>query len=268
MQRVRFAAVLAAAAVALTAAPAAAQYTSAYGYSFNNPISASLNTMMWDRVNQRMLLKSMLRRHGFTDAQIDKMSSDQMLAALGGAKKAAEAVKQAPTPATAATKFKPAKKQLLVPTLIASLTKDQAQRQALKEVFDAGFQAYEAEAAKEGLDHDVAGATAFFIGVAYTVFHDGQEPDDDGLTLFARQLQQSMDTPEMKKVAAADKQKFYELLVGLATWLLAGWQSALQTNDEPFKAQLKEAAGGVLKGYLKLEPEQVTFTAAGLELAK
>lgn len=268
MQRFRFAAVVVAAAVSLTAAPASAQYMSSYGYSFNNPISASLNTMMWDRVNQRMLLKSMLRRHGFTDAQIDKMSSDQMLAALGGAKMVAEAAKQAPTPATAATKFTPAKKQLLVPTLISSLTKDKAQQQALKEVFDAGFQAYEVEAAKEGLDHDVAGAIAYFIGVAYLVYHEGQEPDDDGLTLFARQLQQSMDTPDLKKVASADKQKFYELLVGLATWLIAGWQTAVQTNDDAFKAQLKESAGGVLKGYLKLEPDKVKFTAAGLEVAK
>lgn len=265
MSRFRFAAVVVAAAVALTAAPASAQYTSAYGYSFNNPISASLNTMMWDRVNQRMLLKSMLRRHGFTDAQIDKMSSDQMLAALGGGKKAAQ---EAPKPTAPATKFTPAKKQLLVPALIASLTKDKAQQQALKDVFDAGFQAYEAEAVKEGLDHDVAGAIAYFIGVAYLVYHEGQEPDDDGLTLFARQLQQSMDTPDLKKVASADKQKFYELLVGLATWLIAGWQTAVQTNDDAFKAQLKESAGGVLKGYLKLEPDQVKFTAAGLEVAK
>lgn len=267
MPRFRFVAVVVACAVALTAAPVGAQYMSSFGYSFNNPISATCNSLLWQKMNQRMLLRTMLKERGYTDAQLGQMSSDQMLAALGGAKQAAEACTKLPVPATAATKFKPTGKRLVVPALATALTEDKAQQAALREVFEAGLKAYEAEAGKDGLANDLAGAVAFFLGTAYLVFHDGEEPDGDGLTLLARGLQLTMDTPELKEVSAADKQKFYELLVSLSTWLGVTWQQAVQDGDEALKAQLKDAAAAALKGYLKLEPEKVRITASGLEVA-
>ncbi len=256
-----------AAAALLTAAPAAAQYTNSYGYTFNNPISASINSMMWSRLNDRLLYKSMLKKQGYGDAQLDAMSTSELEAALtGGAKKATgEAKKPAPP---AAARFKPAKKRLLLTSLAAALTKDPAQQRALVEVFEAGLKAYEAEASKDGLANDLGGATAFFLGVAWFVFHDGQEPDSDGLTRVARQLQLLFDTPEVRKVADADKQRFYELLVGMGTWLGAAWQQASADGDEATKAQLKEAAAAVLQGYLKVEPSKIRITSAGLELDK
>lgn len=272
MQRPRLA--ILALALVLTAPPAFAQYgtsytytyTNSYGYSFNNPISATMNQMMWDRMNQRSLLRSMLRRKGFTNAQLDPMSLEQLLAALGGAKKAAEEAKSVPSPA--ASKFKPTTKRLLVPALAEALTKDVAQRKVLVQLFEVGLQAYATEAGKEGLGNDLGGAVAFFLGAAMMVSHDGVAPDDDGLTLVARQLQQTFDTPELKKVADADKQKFFELLVSMGTWLIATWQVAGETHDEPLRAQLKDSAAGIIKGFLKLEPSQVRITAAGLEIVK
>lgn len=244
---------------------ALAQYTSSYGYSFNNPMSAMANDWFFDRMNQRALLRSMLKKRGYADQKLNDMTTDQMIAALGGSKKAAEASREVAAPT--ATKFKPTGKRLLVPALAASLTQDKAQQQALAELFDQGIKAYEQEATKDGFVNDLAGAIAFFIGSAYFVFHEGQEPNEDGLTLFARQLQHAMDTPELKKVGAVDKQKFYELLVGMGTWLGVTYQLAVQNHDEALKAQLRDAAGSVLKGYLKLEPSKLSFTANGLVIA-
>lgn len=251
----------------LVATAAHAQWTNSYGYSFNNPISASVNQMMWDSINQKMLLKSMLRKKGgYTDAQLDAMSTDQLLAALGGAKKAAEQSKQLPAPA--ATKFKPTGKRVLVADLAANLTKDAEQQAVLRTVFEDGLEAYEKEAAKDGFTNDLAGAMAFFLGTAYYVSHDGQEPDDDGLTLVARQLQQALDTPDMKAVKDLDKQKLYELLVGMGTFVAVTWQSAVQSGDDALKKQMKDVADSILKSSFKLDPARVRITAAGLELAK
>ncbi|MCC6332687.1 MAG: hypothetical protein IT380_01710 [Myxococcales bacterium] len=261
MQRFRIVAVLA----VFTASTALAQYTSSYGYSFNNPMSAMANNFFFQNMNKRALLRSMLKKRGYTDEKLNAMTLDEMIAALGGTKKAVEASREVPAPTS--TKFKPAGKRLLVPTLAASLSQDKAQQQALVELFEQGIKAYEQEAAKDGFVNDLAGAIAFFIGTAYFVFHEGQEPDEDGLTLFARQLQHAMDTPDLKKVGAADKQKFYELLVGMGTWLGVSYQHAARDGDEALKAQLRDAAGGVLKGYLKLEPSKLAFTANGLVIA-
>lgn len=252
--------------VSLSAAPASAQYTNSYGYSFNNPISASVNSMFWDRMNSRLVYRVMLKKRGYTDAQLGQMTTQQMLDVLGGSQQAAEASKTLPAPA--ASRFKPAKKRLLLPALVTAMTKDPEHQAALKALFDAGLSAYETEAAKEGLANDLAGAMAFFIGVAWMVSHDGQEPDEHGVTLLARQLQQSLDTPELKKVADADKQQFYELMVGLGTWLLATWQQGVETQDAQLKATAKEAARTIITGYLKVEPSQVRIGPAGLELVK
>jgi hypothetical protein len=262
MHRFRFVAVV----VALSAAAANAQYTNSYGYSFNNPISATANAMFWDRMNSRLLYRTMLKKHGYTDAKLDQMSTDEMLAALGGTKQAAAESKKVPPPP--ASRFKPAKKRLLLPSLIAAMTKDPELQKGLKAIMDAGFTAYEAEAAKEGLANDIAGAMAFFLGVAWMASHDGEQPDDDGLTLVARQLQQVFDTPEMRKIADADKQQYYELLVGLGTWLLATWQQGVETNDAQLKSIAKDAANTIIKGYLKLEPSQIRIGPAGLEVTK
>jgi hypothetical protein len=251
-------------ALVFTAPMAWAQYTNSYGYSFNNPISSSMNQMMWDSLNQQVLLKSMLRKKGFTDAQLNAMSKEQMIANLGGGPQAAAEVKKLPAPS--ASKFKPSARRLLVPELVKALTKEPEQAKVLTQLFEAGLTAYATEAGKEGLGNDIAGAMAFFLGVSMMITHDGVAPDDDGLTIVARQLQQLFDTPQLKKVSDADKQRFFELLVGMGSYLLASWQSAVETNDDAFKAQLRDAASGVIKGFLKLEPSQVQITAAGLQV--
>ncbi|MBL8920106.1 MAG: hypothetical protein JNJ54_14670 [Myxococcaceae bacterium] len=252
--------------VALAAVTASAQYTNSYGYSFNNPISASVNSMFWDRMNSRLVYRVMLKKRGYTDAQLGQMTTAQMLEVLGGSKQAVEASKALPAPT--ASRFKPAKKRLLVPSLAAAMTKDPEQQAALKTLFEAGLTAYETEAAKEGLANDLAGAMTFFIGIGWMVSHDGQEPDEDGVTLLARQLQQALETPELKKVPDADKQQFYELMVSLGTWLLATWQQAEETKDAQLRATAKEAARAIITGYLKVEPSQVRIGPAGLEFVK
>ena len=249
--------------VALAATAASAQYTGMSGYSYNNPVSASIDGMLWSRMNSRLIYRMMLKKRGYTDAQLNPMRTEEMERILGGAPKAQEVARQPP-----ATRFKMGPKRLVLGPLAASLTKDRAQQAALVTVFESGLVAYEQEAAKDKLNSDVAGSIAFLIGSSYMLVHDGQEPDENGITMLARQLQQVLDTPEMRKVADTDKQKFHELLVGLGTWMLVAWQQAVKDGDAATQATLKSTAGDVLKGYLKLEPGQYRITANGLEVTK
>lgn len=254
-------------ALALGAAPASAQYRGLSGFSFNNPVSASIDTMLWTRMNARLVYRVMLKKRGYTDAQLGPMSTAEMERILGGTQAALAASRQAP-PAAPATGFKPSKGRLLVPALAASLTKDKEQQKALASVFEAGLQGYAKETEKEQLATDLGGGIAFFIACAYAVVNDGSEPPDEGVTALARQLQQALDTPQLRKVSDADKQRFFELLVSLGTWLLVTWQQAANDGDAALQASLKQTAGDVLRGYLKLEPQKVRITAAGLELAQ
>lgn len=257
------------ASLVVTALPADAQWKNSYGYSFNNPISATLNQHVWDGINRRLLLRSMLRKKGtYTDAQLDKMTEAQLLAALGGAKQAAaESVKTA-APAGTGSKFRPARTRLAVSDLVASLSKDPAAQQALTTLFETGLTAYEKEAQKDGLVNDLGGAMAFFLGSAWMVWHDGQEPDENGVTLVARQLQQLFDTPELQKTPDADKQKVSELLICFGTYVDFVFLQARQKKDPQGLAQARELAGTMLKGFFKLEPGQVNITSAGLQITR
>jgi hypothetical protein len=241
------------------------QYQSTYGYSFNNPISATCNSLAWSNMNARLTYRTILKRHGYTDAQLGQMSTDQMMAAMGGAKSAkAEAKKPVQG---AATSFRRARGYLLLPAMARSLVKDPEQQKALLEVFDQGMKEYEKQAEPQGLKNDVAGAMVFLIASSYYVFNDGLEPDSDGTDILIRVLQQNLDTDEFRGIADADKQKFYELMIGLATYIGATYEMAKAENDAELADTLKAAAGDALKGFLKFDPATVRFTPNGLEVS-
>ncbi len=249
------------AAIALSTAPARAQYTNSYGYSFNNPVSATANQYVWDGINRRLLLRMMLKKRGYTDAQLGKMSIAEMKTIIEGAASTAP-TKTYPN----ASRFKPRKQRVLVATIVNNLVADPAQRKALIEMFDGSLKAYEVEARKIGFENDLAGAMAFFIGAAYMVHHDGQEPDEHGIELLAVGLREQMSTAEVAKVSALDKQKFYELMLVLGTFLVVGHQQAVNDGDTATATSIKAAAGDALKGFLKLDPASFKLTANGLEL--
>ncbi len=241
-------------------------WSNSYGHHFNNPGSAYLDAMFWNRVNQNLMLRSMLVSKGVPKEKVRAMTDQQVLAALGGAKKAAEAAKPAPS-AVPASRFKPSGQRLFLNELAAGLSKDPAQQKALRTVFETGINAYNAENAKEGLANDVAGGLTFLLGVSLLVLQDGAAPDDDGLLVLARQLQQAMDTPDLKRASDADKQKTFELLVGLGSFLFATWQQAAEAHDDAGKAAAKTLAASFLKEFLKLEPSKVHITATGLTVS-
>jgi hypothetical protein len=242
---------------------ARAQYANSYGYSFNNPVSASANAMFWNSMNARAMYRAMLKKRGYTDAQLDQMSTEQMKALLG-AEASAPGAKTA-APGRLASKFTMGKTYLLLPDLVSNLSSDPKYRKALLDVLIQGMQAYEKDAAPDGFDHDVAGAMTFFISSAYYIYREGEEPDDTGSTIMGRAIQQRLDTPEFAKIGDADKQKFYEFMIGMGTYLLLTYKQAVEEKNAEAEGVLKSIAADTLKAYLKLDPETVRITANGLE---
>jgi len=250
-------------AAAGMAPEARAQYTNSYGYSFNNPVSASANAMFWNSMNARAMYRTMLKKRGYTDAQLDKMSTEKMKALLGADASALEAKTAAP--GRTASKFTMGKSYLLLPELVNNLSSDPKYRKALLDVLVQGIQAYEKDAGPDGFDYDVAGAMTFFIFSAYYIYREGEEPDDKGSTIMGRAIQQNMDTPEFAKIGDADKQKFYEFMIGMGTYLLLAYKQAVEEKNAEAAGVLKSIAADTLKAYLKLDPATVRITANGLE---
>jgi hypothetical protein len=244
-------------------APAlSAQYTNSYGYTFNNPVSAMANTIVWNRMNARLMYQAMLKKKGYTDAQLSKLTTKQMLARLGVEGGAAEVQKSRPG---AATKFRMAESYVLLPDLAKNLTADPGQQKALVQVFDQGVQAYEKDAAADGFGRDVAGAMTFLIASAYYVYRGGEEPDEKGTTFIGRAIQQNLESEEFRRIADLDKQKFYEFMIGMGTYLILAYKQAAEGGDARVVDQIKAYSGDALKSYLKLDPAAIRITANGLE---
>jgi hypothetical protein len=253
-------------ALLLLAAPVRSQYRSSYGYTFNNPVSAFCNDLMWNDLNARQTYKALLKKKGYTDAQIAGISTKQMIEFLGGETRATAASAGAKA-SPGASLFSPAGKRLLFPALAQSLASDAAGRKALLEVFEAGMKCYEEGAAENGFINDLAGAMAYFVGVGYFVIHDGEVPDEKGLDEVGFALRRSMDTPRVRSIADSEKQKFYELMIGLGTYFAAAYRQSVEGGDAKSAALIKDAANEGLKGFLGLDPASIRITRAGLEIA-
>jgi hypothetical protein len=209
----------------------------------------------------------MLRKRGlYSEDQLQHMTEQQLLAALGGSKEVAAQAKALPS--VAGAKFKPAQGRLMVDQLAGALSTDPQGQRALRVVFEQGLKAYEQQAAKEGLSTDLGGATAFFLGCVYMVWHDGREPHEDGVVMAARQMQQLFDTQKMRETADADKQRLYETLIGLGTWLLFANQQAVKGGDAKQRAQIRDGSGQILQTLFKLDAAKIDFSSAGLSVSR
>lgn len=243
-----------------------AQWTNSYGYTFNNPTSATLNSFIWDRMNERQIYKVGLRKKGYTDSQMNAMSTDELKAAYIGAKTPLRSSKKT-LPATvqparnslAATVFKPSGKRILMPKLMAEMMPDEEKRAALIALFENALHEYEIEAKSAGLANDVAGAIAYFAAVSFYL-QDGEEASDKGTEALAKALQVALDTPEYRKVSNADKQGFYEFMLTMGSFALFYAQDA----DAAKRNELREVTSAVCKEFLKLDPSKVRLTDEGI----
>ena len=274
--------------------------SSTFGIGFNNPMSAWANASMWQSTTASVSMRGPLKTMGYTDAQLDQMSADEMIKALRGGKAGSSSGAVAPAspppvvvppapvvynpqlanaktqiakgdlsgivfPVTTATKFTPVKKRLVTKQLIQTITKDPAAQKALNEVIEAGLKGYDQAAAPDGLQNDVAGSMAFFVGACDLIINDGVEPDPEGLTLVARMLQQQMESPQVKKVAAADKQRMHEYLVGFASVVLATYYVSADAKDTATVNALKDGCNAFGKTMLSADFSTFKITGFGLE---
>ncbi|MBC8101561.1 MAG: hypothetical protein H7Z41_03105, partial [Cytophagales bacterium] len=164
----------------------------------------------------------------------------------------------------AATRFRPTGTRLLLGEIADTLTEDAEKKKALRTFLEEGVKDYEAAAAKEKRENDVAAALAFFVATQWSVATGKtlEEPAEDALLAQATSV---LSTPEMKAAPDSDKQKLYEYCVGMAVFVV-GTREVAKSDPESY-AGVKTLAAGLFTKMLGVEPSQVRFSASGLILA-
>jgi hypothetical protein len=223
--------------------PAAAQYTSSLGGTFNNPGSALLGTM----IANRMLAEA--ARRG---------------ASPGGATSPANP--SSPAPAARLT-FTPAARNLMVKELADTLVKDVDSRTELAEAFDGYLRAFDEQARRDREpSNDVGRAAAFFVMVNYFAA-TGREPTDaqaDGAQATFRAGLAG--NAGFARMSDRDRQRLYESLVILGSFPLAGVVQAGQRQDKEQEKRFRDFAAELVKTLIGVPVEKIQLTKTGFRI--
>jgi hypothetical protein len=227
----------------LTAAdPAAAQFTSSLGGTFNNPGSALLGTMIGNRI-----LADAVRK-GASTGEHPSPASPASLAA-------------------ARLTFTPVARTLMVKELADSLVKEADTQQKLAEAFDGYLRAFDEQARRDREpSNDVGRAAAFFVMVNYFAA-TGSEPTDaqaDGAqATFRAGLARNAGFARMSD---RDRQRLYESLVILGSFPLAGVVQAGQRKDKQEEKMFRDFAAELVKTLIGVPVEKIQLTATGFRI--
>jgi hypothetical protein len=227
----------------VAADPAAAQFTSSLGGTFNNPGSALLGTMIGNR-----LLADAARKGASPEGA------------------ASPARPSSPAPAARLT-FTPVARNLMVKELADTLVKDAASRQALSEAFDGYLRAFDEQARRDREpSNDVGRAAAFFVMVNYFAA-TGREPTDaqaDGAqAIFRAGL---VDNPGFARLGDRDRQRLYESLVILGSFPIAGVAQAEQEKNPAQEKMFRDFAAALVKTLIGVPVEKIRLTKSGFRI--
>jgi hypothetical protein len=141
------------------------------------------------------------------------------------------------------------------------------EREYLRQIFAATKVEFEKQVAAEGRQNNLAGAFTFFIASAVTVYHDDPEPSEESLDKLWDGLDGVFnESPDMAKMADAEKQQMYDTLVALSGLVLAGYMQGKTANDKETQTIYKNLAGTMIEQVLKTEPAKIRFGKEGLRI--
>ncbi len=226
-----------------TAGPAAAQFTSSLGGTFNNPGSALLGTMIGNR-----LLADAARRGAPRD----------------GATTPAKPFSSAPA---ARSTFTPVARNLMVKELADTLVTDAVARQELSAAFVGYLREFDEQTRRDREpSNDVGRAAAFFVMVNYFAA-TGREPTDaqaDGAQeIFRAGL---VDNPGFARLGDRDRQRLYESLVILGSFPIAGVAQAEQAKNSGQAKLFRDFAAELVKTLIGVPVEKIRLTTTGFRI--
>ena len=227
---------------------ASAQYIGGNLSNWNNPISATANSIL------------MAQMHG-------KLQENQQRRA------AAAGSRTGGTPMTAsaldATRFVPSSARH-TPTSMAQSLPAHERRQALA-VYEAlldGYRRFIVDSGEHARLHDnVAGALTFMLLGARFVLTEGEELGDvESAALLADLHAALVDMPAFAAMPDPERQHLHDVFAITGSLVVSLYQSGIAEGDATQVAEARALAGEVFAQVLDRGPVDVRFTAAGLDL--
>ena len=231
--------------VFVTAQMTVAQYRDSLGVPFNNPLSATMSTMIWNEINKSILTPSQKKNSG-TSGRSGSRTSGQTTPEVIPAYRQYKVVQ-----------FKSTGTRLLSQEMAEAFggtPQDKAETKALLEKI---LREYDAEAAKKGYPNDVALALVSYIGLNSYVYNQKTEemilPFEQNIGLRDVVAEHITDNRTFDNRTDRQKQEMYETLVMIAGMIHHFYEDARKKNNAEELKNCKVVAAQYLK-MLGIEP--------------
>ena len=245
----------------ILAVAAQAQYGDSWGIPWNNPVSATLSTSVW---NNWTIYQLQQKKAG-------KLNSSAPTSRPSSSSSSSPSAAAPPKAAVneAALRFRPTGTHLLTNKLADQIGHNPAEKQQVTTLLTAIFQTFDQQAVKLGKPNDLALAMSFFLGQNATVFHGTPDaPDAQFLQLRETVALAFGQSGAFRNMTDRQKQELYETLVAYTGLAYAGYIDAKRRGDQANVKEFQKIAGMNLKNITHIEPERIAFTAEGLTITK
>jgi hypothetical protein len=250
--------------LALASVAANAQYMGAFGVPYNNPVSATLSTNVWNNwVVYELQRKKAQGAQGSTAGS----STTSPSSAPKSSAAAAQAAQKRAQATEASLRFQPTGTRLLTPKLVESLGKTQVQKDQVSALVTAIFQEFDKQAQKLGKPNDLAFALSYFLAQNATLYRGKPDPKDEQFLELRETVAAAMgQSGGFAKMTDRQKQETYEMLVSYTGLVYATYLDAKQRGDKDTMKTMRELAGLNLKSITHIEPERINFTDQGFTI--
>lgn len=237
-------------------ATAHAQYGDSWGIPWNNPVSATLSTNVWN--NWTIYQLQQRKAHG---------------AAAGSSQGSAAPRTATPAPApparpdTSYLRFRPSGTRLTATKLADQIGSTPAEKQQLAADLNTIYQAFDQQAARLGKPNDLGLALSYFLAQNTVMYRSKPDPTDAQFVELSNVLSSWLaENGALKNLTNQQKQELYETLVAFTGLAQAGYQQAMaQGNQENLQA-VRHLAGVNLKSITHIAPDRFDFTEQGLTI--
>ncbi len=230
---------------------ASAQWKDNMGGNWNNPTSASIGTIINDRLWNRMRAKARARRNSGSVSSANSRAPETRVAQAETPKKSAAQI-------AVATRFRSTGTQLTTRELANASGNTPEEKEQMFKLMGTVLTAYETEARRLGRPHDFALALAVALAVNSSVYNGKPEPAEARLLEIGDAIGELMAEDNVfGGITNKQKQEMYETMVIFTMLVQVGANEAKQNGDAASAETYRQLAGKVLTSVSGMPPEKI-----------
>lgn len=229
-----------------------AQYRDSWAIPWNNPVSATLSTNVWNN---------------WTYYQLQQRKAKGQAGGSTNTAPATPAENMGSSPLGTPLSFRPTGTRLTADRLAVMIGHTPEEKAQVANWLTIIFDEFDKQAIRYKRPNDLALAISYFLGQNAAIFHGEPDPRDEQFVELSDTVSFVFGNDAgLRNLSDQQKQELFEMLVGFTGLTYASYQNALKRADQETLRESRRLAGINLKSITHISPERINFTAQGLTI--